>query len=138
MMEFTQPLQPGLAVEESILVEEAHLARHIGSGSARVLATPYLIAFMERVSHRFLVRFLPPGYSSVGTMIEMRHLAPTPVGSTVRVRSEVLEVNGNRVLFAVAAWDEQEKIGEGRHERVIIEESRFLRRVQSKAGGAEV
>jgi len=107
-------------------------AIHLGSGSSRVLATPWMIAFMERVSHRLLTCCLPEGYSSVGTHLDVRHLAPTPVGATIRVRAEVLSVDGIKVYFSIEAWDSLEKIGEGKHERVVIDEARFLRRVEKK------
>ena len=131
-MELSDIIQPGMVREESFLVEEEHSAIHVGSGSLRVLATPWMIAFMERVSHRLLTCCLPEGYSSVGTHVDVRHLAPSPVGATIRVRVEVLSVEGNRVYFALEAWDNLEKIGEGKHERVVIEEARFLRRVEKK------
>jgi len=97
-----------------------------------VLATPWMIAFMERNARRLLGERLPAGYSSVGSHVDVRHLAPTPVGGRVRVRAEVLAVDGWKVEFVIQAWDEQELIGEGRHQRVVIEEERFLRRVARK------
>jgi predicted thioesterase len=118
--------------EDSFPITMENSAIHLGSGSSRVLATPWMIAFMERVSHRLLTCCLPEGYSSVGTHLDVRHLAPTPVGATIRVRTEVLSLDGHRVNFAVEAWDELEKIGEGKHERVVIDEARFLRRVEKK------
>ena len=131
-MELSELIQPGMTREDSFPIGIENSAIHLGSGSSRVLATPWMIAFMERVSHRLLTCCLPEGYSSVGTHLDVRHLAPTPVGATIRVRAEVLQLDGIRVLFAVEAWDELEKIGEGRHERVVIEEARFLRRVEKK------
>lgn len=132
---YMQAIQPGLKREETFRVEQANTARHIGSGSARVLATPWMVAFMERVAHRLLAERLPPGYSSVGVALEVRHSAPSPVGSLVRVQAEVVEVDATRVTFTVEATDEVEAIGSGRHERVVVEEARFLRRVQAKQAG---
>jgi fluoroacetyl-CoA thioesterase len=131
-MELSELIQPGMTREDSFPIGMENSAIHLGSGSSRVLATPWMIAFMERVSHRLLICCLPEGYSSVGTHLDVRHLAPTPVGATIRVKAEVLQLDGIRVLFSVEAWDELEKIGEGRHERVVIEEARFLRRVEKK------
>jgi fluoroacetyl-CoA thioesterase len=131
-MNLNELIQPGIYKEETFLVEENHIAAHVGSGSSRVLATPWMIAFMERIAHRLLAERLLEGYSSVGTLVNIRHLAPTPVGSTVRVRGEVLEVDGMQVNFSVQAWDEIDLIGDGQHQRVVIEEARFLRRVESK------
>jgi predicted thioesterase len=96
-----------------------------------------MILFMERTSHGLLASHLPEGYSSVGVVVEVRHLAPTPIGTGVHVCSEILEVDGNRVLFAVEAWDTKEKVGEGRHQRVVVDRERFLRRVGTKLAGLE-
>jgi fluoroacetyl-CoA thioesterase len=131
-MELTELIHPGMTREGSFPITMDNSAIHIGSGSSRVLATPWLIAFMERVSHRLLTCCLPEGYSSVGTHLDVRHLAATPVGATIRTRAEVLSLDGNHVYFSIEAWDEQEKIGEGKHERVVIDEARFLKRVERK------
>ena len=131
-MEISELIHPGMTREDSFPITVENSAIHLGSGSSRVLATPWMIAFMERVSHRLLTCCLPDGFSSVGTHLDVHHLAPTPVGATIRVKVEVLSLDGNRVYFTVEAWDGLEKIGEGKHERGIIEEARFLRRVEKK------
>lgn len=131
-MDVSELIQPGMTREDSFTIEMENSAIHLGSGSLRVLATPWMITFMERVSHRLLTCCLPQGYSSVGIHVDIRHLAPTPVGAAIRVRVEVLSVDGIRVFFSVEAWDNLEKIGEGKHERVVIDEARFLRRVEKK------
>ncbi|HSF83531.1 MAG TPA: thioesterase family protein [Anaerolineales bacterium] len=135
-MEWTGLINPGAIREQSFIVEESHSAIHIGSGSHRVLATPWMITFMERTARQLLADFLPPGYSSVGVRVDIQHLAPTPVGNRVHVRAEVLTVEGSKVIFSVQVADELEIVGAGRHERVIIEEERFLRRVAKKNRGA--
>jgi fluoroacetyl-CoA thioesterase len=134
-MELRESIEPGMKREESFQIEDEYSAIHVGSGASRVLATPWMIAFMERVSHRLLAEHLAPGSSSVGILVNIRHLAPTPVGSRVRVLSEVQEVDGPKVTFLVEAWDEHEKIGEGQHQRMVIDEERFLRRVNAKIQG---
>jgi predicted thioesterase len=134
IMDLTEIIQPGMSNEDVFLVGEENLAIHIGSGSSPVLATPWMIAFMERLAHHLLVSCLPEGYSSVGVHVDVRHMAPTPLGVELRVRAEVTEVDGMRVKFSIQAWDRQEKIGEGGHERVVIDEARFLKRVESKRG----
>jgi len=131
-MDLTEILQPGTRNEDRFTVTEQLTAYHVGSGSARVLATPWMIAYMERTAHRLLTCCLPEGYSSVGTLVNVRHLAPTPLGAEVRVVAEVLSLEENRVYFAIRAWDDVELIGEGEHERAVIEEARFLRRVEKK------
>jgi fluoroacetyl-CoA thioesterase len=131
-MKLDELIHPGMSREDSFPITIENSAIHIGSGSSRVLATPWMIAFMERVSHHLLMCCLPEGYSSVGTHLDIHHLAPTPVGATIRIRAEVESVEGIRVYFSVEAWDNLEKIGEGKHERVVIDEARFLRRVENK------
>jgi fluoroacetyl-CoA thioesterase len=131
-LEVSELIHPGMIREDSFTIAMENSAIHLGSGSTRVLATPWMIAFMERVSHRLLTCCLPEGLSSVGSHLDVRHIAPTPVGATIRVKAEVLSVEGNRIFFSIQAWDEQEKIGEGRHERVVIDEQRFLKRVENK------
>jgi predicted thioesterase len=132
-MDFAARIPIGLKDEVVFPVEEAVTAFHIGSGSLRVLATPAMIGFMERVSHKLIARYLPEGYSSVGVVVDVRHLAATPMGASVRIISQVLEVDGRRVTLSVEAWDNYEKVGEGRHPRVIIDLERFLQRVDEKA-----
>ena len=131
-MDFSKLVQPGMRHEETFLVEETHLAQHVGSGSARVLATPWMIAFMERTAHRLIMQQLPEGYSSVGVLVNVRHLAPSLLGSRVQVRAEVLALEGGRVTLKVEARDEVELIGEGTHERFIIEIARFMKRLAAK------
>lgn len=132
-MDLTTLIQPGLTLETTFTVADQHTAAHIGSGSLRVLATPIMISFMEGVSHRLLAQRLPAGRSSVGVLVNVRHLAPTPLGSTVRVCTEVLAVDGSRVVFRVQAFDETELVGEGEHHRMVIDEARFLKRVEAKS-----
>jgi predicted thioesterase len=132
-MDFAELIPVGLKDEVIFPVDEAVTAKHIGSGSLRVLATPAMIGFMERASHAMIARCLPEGYSSVGVQVDVRHLAATPVGASVRIVTQVVEVDGRRVNLAVEAWDEQEKVGEGRHQRVVIDLARFLQRVEEKA-----
>jgi fluoroacetyl-CoA thioesterase len=131
-MELSELILPGMNREDTFPITLENSAIHLGSGSSRVLATPWMIAFMERVSHRLLTCCLPEGFSSVGTHLDVHHLAPTPVGATIRVKAEVLSLDGNRIYFSVEAWDDLDKIGEGKHERVVIDEVRFLRRVEKK------
>ena len=87
---------------------------------------------MERVAHSLLEQRLPEGYSSVGTAVDVQHLAPTPVGVDVHIQCEVVEVEGRRVSFHVLAWDGTGKIGEGRHQRVVIDVARFTQHIQSR------
>jgi fluoroacetyl-CoA thioesterase len=127
------PLAPGQSAELTMTVTLAHSADALGNRGVVVFATPFIVAFLENVSNAALKAHLPPGGGSVGTMIELNHLAATPVGMTVRAKATVLETDGKRVLFAVEAWDEVEKIAEGRHERFIVGNiERFLERAMKK------
>jgi predicted thioesterase len=136
-MDLSELFRPGMSGEETFLVEEEHSAIHVGSGSLRVLATPWMIAFMENTARRLMGEHLPEGYSSVGAHVDVRHLAPTPVGARLRVRAEIIAVDGLKVTFAMAAWDDHEQVGEGQHLRVVIDEARFLKRVANKIENRE-
>ncbi len=132
-MDLNTIFQVGMLRETSFVVQEQHSASQVGSGSLRVLATPILIAQIEKNSHLLLADHLPAGYSSVGGQISIRHQAPSPIGSTVRIRSEIQLVDGLRVKFFFQAWDQDEEIGTGEHHRFVIDLDRFLRRVAAKA-----
>ncbi|BCV23403.1 thioesterase family protein [Gelria sp. Kuro-4] len=129
-MEFK--LQPGLKAEFTAEVKAEHTAAHLGSGGVPVLATPILIAFLERASREAVQPELPEGWTTVGTLVNIRHLAATPVGLKLTARSTLTEVDGRRLVFAVEAYDDKEKVGEGVHERFIIDTERFLGRVEAK------
>ena len=129
----TDNLTLGLVREETFTVEDQHTAYHIGSGDERVLGTPWMISFMERVSNRLVAAHLPEGHMSVGIHVDVKHLAATPVNVKVRIRAKVLEVVKNRVKLSIDAWDDQEKIGEGTHWRAVVEKDRFMKRVMGKA-----
>lgn len=125
-------IRPGLIGEYQTPVTAALTARQMGSGSLEVYATPALVALMEAAAVAALDPLLPPGQTSVGTALEVRHLAATPPGMVVRARAEVTAVDGRRVTFAVHAWDERELIGEGAHIRVVVDAERFLSRLEAK------
>jgi predicted thioesterase len=132
-MKVSELIKPGQSREENFLVEEEHTAYHIGSGDERVLGTPWMISFMERVSNRLVSSHLPAGMMSVGIHVDVRHLAATPVNAMVRVQVEVIEVKKSRIFLKVAAWDSTEKIGDGTHQRAVVERARFMQRVMEKA-----
>ncbi len=131
----TDTIQPGMAGEQVTTVTEAQTARHLGSGGIDVYATPAMIALMEAAAVAAIDHLLPEGQASVGTAIDIRHLAATPLGEQVRARAEVVAVDGRQITFRVQAWDEHELIGEGSHTRFIIDMARFVQRVRDKAGG---
>lgn len=127
------PVEVGMVNEMTLIVQESDTARSGGGETLPpVFSTPRLIGMLERTAHLLLLPHLAPGQSSVGTLVNVRHLAATPVGMQVRFRAEVLEVDRRRVKFKVEAWDEVEKIAEGEHERFIIDEAKFIARLEEK------
>ena len=129
-------LEPGLVGEYSMQVQESDTASASGGESLPpVLSTPRMISRMENAAHTSILPFLAEGQTSVGTLVNIRHLAATPVGMQVRFRAELVEITGRRLRFKVEAWDEIEKIGEGEHERVVIDRARFTERLQKKLAG---
>ena len=129
------PIPLGANHEENLQVTEEMAIRFLGPGGARVLSTPHLIGFLEMTARNLIKRFVEPGEDSVGTLVNIRHLAATPIGMHVRLRAEILSVEGRRVLCRVDAWDDGEKIGEGTHERFVIDVARFGLRVRAKSAG---
>jgi predicted thioesterase len=125
-------LQPGIAGESKMTVAVGNTAIEVGSGSVPVFATPMLVALMENAAINALAGKLAEGMSSVGTKVEVAHTAATPLGMTVTARAELLEVDGKRLLFKVTAVDEAGPVGEGRHERFIIDLGKFFDRVEAK------
>jgi fluoroacetyl-CoA thioesterase len=126
-------IKPGLVAELNLVVQESDTARAAaGERLPAVLSTPRMIAMMERTSHTAILPFLSEGQRSVGAAVNIRHLAATPVGMKVRFRAELLEIDGKRLLYRVEAWDEIEKIGEGEHERFIIDTQKFNDRLLKK------
>ncbi len=128
-------LKVGLTKDILVTVTEAITASHLGSGTLAVLATPSMIALMEGTSHQAVAPFLAPGQSTVGVLVNVRHLAATPLGMQVRIKSELVAVEGRKLTFAVEAYDTMEKIGEGTHERFIIDLARFEDRLKRKTDG---
>jgi fluoroacetyl-CoA thioesterase len=129
-------IQLGATAEVGTTVTPDRTADALGNPGVSVFATPFLVGLLEQAAGAVIHSHLPPGASTVGTMIEMRHLAATPVGMNVRARATLLETDGRRYLFAVEAWDDTEKIAEGRHERFVIPSlAKFLERARTKAGG---
>lgn len=107
----------------------------LGVEEARVLSTPSLIMHLEMAARNAIKPLLEDGWDSVGTAVNVKHLAATPIGMHIRFEAEVIEVNERRVTFRVEAHDEKEKVSEGTHERFLVNVARFAGRVQSKAAG---
>jgi predicted thioesterase len=125
-------IRVGLAGSVELVVGDEHTAPRIGSGKVRVLATPVMINLIEAAALRAVEHLLPEGYQSLGTLLEVRHLAATPVGMRVRATASVESVSGRTIRFRVEARDEKELIGDGAHERVVVNVAKFDQRVQRK------
>jgi predicted thioesterase len=123
---------PGLFAELEKTVTETDTASHWGSGGLPVFSTPALVGLMESAAVVSLYGSVPPGHSTVGVRIDVRHLAATPVGMAVRAKAELIEVEGRRLVFKIQAWDEVELIGEASHDRFVVEETRFVEKVAAK------
>lgn len=130
-------LLPGIVSEKTIVVETRHIASHLGSGGVPVYATPSMVLHMEETSRDAVDHLLGPGRATVGAFIGVKHLAPTPLGMKVRIRSELVKVEGRTLTFKVEAWDEVEKIGEADHVRAIIDLDRFGEKIERKKSLAE-
>ncbi|MBQ9546010.1 MAG: thioesterase family protein [Bacteroidales bacterium] len=113
-------------------VDPAQSAAAIGSGLVDVFATPMMIALMERTCNESVVPYLDEGLTTVGTHIDISHTAATPIGMKVRCKSELIEIDGRRLVFSVAAYDEAGVIGEGKHERFIVDRDKFQSKANSK------
>jgi fluoroacetyl-CoA thioesterase len=123
----------GTKGEERLLVTSEVAIDFLGVENARVLSTPNLIQNLEITARNSIQPLLDPGFDSVGTHVNVAHLAAAPMGMNVTFRSEVLSVKDRRVNFKVEAFDEKEKIAEGTHERAVVDIARFATRVAAKA-----
>lgn len=129
-MEFN--LRTGLQAKVEVTVELKDTAEAFGSGGVKVFATPLMIGLMENAALKAVDPELPEGYATVGTHLDVKHLAATPVGMKASALAELIEIDGKRLVFKVEAFDEVEKIGEGLHERYIIQMDKFLKKVNQK------
>ena len=125
-------LLPGLTGEARTEVTDANTAAAVGSGGIQVFSTPMMIALMENAALQAVQPHLAAGESTVGTVVNIKHLAATPLGMQVRAVARLDAVEGRRLSFSVEAFDEREKIGEGTHERFVINVERFLERSRQK------
>ena len=127
-------ITPGLEGSVEITVGDQHTAPSIGSGKVRVLATPVMINLIEAAALKAIEHLLDPGYQSLGTHLDVHHVAATPVGMKASATAVVAKVDGRTVYFKVEAKDEKDLIGYGTHERVVVNVAKFDQRVQKKLG----
>jgi fluoroacetyl-CoA thioesterase len=128
-------IKPGTKGAAELIVGDEHTAPRVGSGKIRVLATPVMINLIEAAALKAAEHLLPAGHQSLGTLLNVKHIAATPVGMKIRAEATVTRVEGRNIYFDVSAEDEKETIGGGTHERVIVNVERFDKRVQRKIGG---
>ena len=123
-MEFEIP--DGIEKTKEFLVEAKHAADFLGSGKVEVLSTPSMILMMEQTALLAVQEYLPEGWVTVGILVNIRHLKAVPKGETVRVVAKLKEKDRRRLVFEVAAFHGEEKIGEGMHERFIVNKEKFV------------
>ena len=126
-------LRAGLKGKAEIVVGEEHTAPKVGSGRVHVLATPVMINLIEAAALAAVEHLLPPGQQSLGTHLDVRHFAATPVGMRVSAEAELIRIDGRLLTFRVSASDAVELIGDGTHQRVVVTLERFDQRAQKKA-----
>jgi len=126
---------PGLTGKSEMVVRQEDLVSRLGDVAVDVLSTPRLIQLLEEAALAAIQEFIPPDQLSLGTEVRIKHLSPTPLGKKVVAHALLKEVEKNRLLFWVDAYDETEKVAEGEHERVLVSKERFLQRVDKKRAG---
>ena len=124
----------GTANEVTFTVEPQHTIEFAGDGMPAVLSTPTIIQILERTARQSLLQYLEEGERSVGIEVEIRHLAPAPVGSTVTCSTRIIRADGREIIFHVEARDTQEVLARGAHKRHVIRVDRFAKRVKEKGG----
>lgn len=128
-----QQLSVGIQGEARLTVDESNTAIALGSGTVRVLATPALVALLENAAQKSVAPYLEDGTTTVGTKVNIKHLAATPVGLNVTAYSRLTELDGRRLVFELEARDEVEVVAIGVHERFIIKVDSFMKRAANKS-----
>lgn len=134
--ELQSNITPGLKGTATLTVGPEHTAAKVGSGVIPVLATPVMINVIEAAALACAEHLLPQGHQSLGIRLDVRHIAATPVGMKITAEAEVTNVDGRTIHFAVTCHDEKELIGDGTHERVVVNVARFEERVRRKSKSA--
>jgi predicted thioesterase len=122
----------GVSGESTLLVGDEHTASRVGSGRIGVLATPVMINVIEAAALTCCEALLPEGHQSLGTHLNISHIAATPVGMRIVARATVTHVEGRKISFSIQVHDQRDLIGEGTHERVVVNVAKFDLRVQEK------
>jgi len=127
-------LTVGISGQATRLADETNTAQAMGSGDLLVFSTPSMVALMEEAAVRSVAPYLDEGQSTVGTAIDVRHTAATPVGMTVTCESRLTGVDGRRLTFAIRAYDEKGEVGSAAHVRAIVDAARFQAKADAKRG----
>lgn len=125
-------LEPGIKGKQTVTVTREQTAAHYGSGALEVFATPAMVALLEETAWKSVQPYLEAGQGTVGTRVDVRHLAATPPGMQVTCESELVEIDRRRLVFQVEIYDEKTKVGEGIHERFVIQSDKFLAAANAK------
>lgn len=125
-------LKTGIKGSRSVVTDETNSAKAMGSGTLNVFATPAMIALMEETAWKSVTPYLEEGQGTVGIRLEISHMAPTPLGMTVLCESELIEIDGRRLIFEVSATDGKDIIGRGRHERFLVTNEKFQKKADAK------
>ena len=125
-------LKIGIKGSQSVTVDNTNSARTMGSGTLEVFATPAMAALMEKTAWTSIAPYLEEGQGTVGTRLDITHDAPTPLGLTVTCESELIEIDGRRLVFQITASDGVSVIGSGRHERFIIMDEKFMKKAEER------
>jgi len=126
---------PGLIGKSEMVVRQEDLVSKLGNIDVDVLSTPGLIQLLEAAAIEAIQQFLPSDQLSLGTLVKIKHLSPTPLGMTVTAHALLKAVDKKRLFFLVDAYDEKDKVAEGEHERILVSKKRFLQKVEEKRVG---
>ncbi len=126
---------PGLTGKSEMIVREEDLVRQLGFVELEVLSTPRLVQLLESAAIDAIEGYMVQAQFSLGTLIKVKHLAPTPLGMKVMAHALLNRVEKNRLYFLVTAYDEKEKVAEGEHERVLVSKEKFHQKIEKKRSG---
>lgn len=129
-------METGIKGSMQIKVTSEMTAEEVGSGQLSVLATPVMISLMEETAWKSVAPYLEEGQGTVGTLMNVRHLSATPVGMNIQIETELTEIDRRRLVFSVKASDEAGPVGEGVHERFIIDNEKFFSKATAKLAKA--
>ena len=128
----SQELKPGILGKTELVVDASVSAKKVASGEMDVFGTPYVIALMEQTADESTRPYLEEGCATVGTLVNIRHTAATPMGMKAWAESELIEVDGRRLVYRVAVFDEVGQVADGIHERFIIYKEKFMQKTASR------